>query len=319
MFGADVSNAFAEAPPPVAPLYVHIDDQYREWWKSKGRSPIPKGYVLPVRGALQGHPESPRLWATLINGILINDLNLKPTTHEPCLYSRNFRGENILFLRQTDDFAIACKNESIAISLVNEIKSKMTVDIKDLGLVTRFNGVDVDQKDKYIKIHNSTFLNKILDYHGWQLDPDKIAQKGSATPMSADSKILRMLENAVPPIIKDEAVLLQRKMGFNYRQAVGELLYAMVTCRPGISFPVVKLSQYSNDPAEIHYKALRQVFQYLAQTKDHGITYWKPKIDHDLPLGPVPHLHKDSNLDTHNLPQPDSNVLQGSVDYDWGW
>ena len=91
----------------------------------------------------------------------------------------------------------------------------------------------------------------------------------------------------------------------------------MVTCRPYISFPVVKVRQYSNEPAEIHYKALRQVFQYLAQTKDHGITYWKPKIDHDLPLGPVPHLHKDSNLNTHNLPQPDSNVLQGSVDSDW--
>ena len=191
VYGADVSNAFAEAPPPVAPLCVHIDHQYREWWNSKGRPPIPKGYVLPVRGALQGHPESPRLWATLINGILVNDFHLKPTTHEPCLYSGKFRNENILFLRQTDDFAIACKNESTAMYLVNEINSKMTVDIKYLGLVTRFNGVDVDQRDKYIKIHNSTFVNKILDFHGWQPDPETI--KKPSTPMSADSSFLRSL------------------------------------------------------------------------------------------------------------------------------
>ena len=109
-----MSNAFAEAPPPAAPLFVHVDEQYRQWWESKGHSPIPKGYVLPVRGALQGHPESPRLWATLINGILTNDFKLTHTTHEPCLYSGTFAGEKISFLRQTDDFAIACSNESVA-------------------------------------------------------------------------------------------------------------------------------------------------------------------------------------------------------------
>ena len=61
VLGADASNAFAEAPPPKAPLYVEIDQQFRDWWASKGRKPIPKGYVLPVQHALQGHPESSRL------------------------------------------------------------------------------------------------------------------------------------------------------------------------------------------------------------------------------------------------------------------
>jgi hypothetical protein len=46
VYGADVSNAFAEAPPPVAPLYITIDEPYREWWKSKGRGDIPENYVL---------------------------------------------------------------------------------------------------------------------------------------------------------------------------------------------------------------------------------------------------------------------------------
>jgi len=33
--GADASNAFAEAPPPKAPLYVLVDRPYREWYKRK--------------------------------------------------------------------------------------------------------------------------------------------------------------------------------------------------------------------------------------------------------------------------------------------
>ena len=61
VIGADASNAFAEAPPPKAPLYVVVDEQCREWWRSKGRGDIPLGHVMKVQCALQGHPESPRL------------------------------------------------------------------------------------------------------------------------------------------------------------------------------------------------------------------------------------------------------------------
>ena len=35
VIGADASNAFAEAPPPVSPLYMLIDDQFRNWWTKK--------------------------------------------------------------------------------------------------------------------------------------------------------------------------------------------------------------------------------------------------------------------------------------------
>ena len=48
VIGADASNAFAEAPPPIAPLFVTIDKTYREWWKAKGRPPIPADCLLKV-------------------------------------------------------------------------------------------------------------------------------------------------------------------------------------------------------------------------------------------------------------------------------
>ena len=56
--GADATNAFAEAPPPVAPLFVRIDQQYRDWYAHTfpHKPPIPPNYTLPVKGALQGHP-----------------------------------------------------------------------------------------------------------------------------------------------------------------------------------------------------------------------------------------------------------------------
>jgi hypothetical protein len=84
--GANVSNAFAEAPAPQAPLYLYIDDAFREWWTNHlGKPPIqPECTVVRVHNAIQGHPESPRLWEKHIDKIL-RELGLQPATHEPCL------------------------------------------------------------------------------------------------------------------------------------------------------------------------------------------------------------------------------------------
>jgi len=38
-FGADATNAFAEAPPSTAPLYTTIDKQYESWWEDVLKQP----------------------------------------------------------------------------------------------------------------------------------------------------------------------------------------------------------------------------------------------------------------------------------------
>ena len=132
--GGDASNAFAEANSPKIPLYVRVDTAFKEWWvHHKQREPFPDDYVLPVLKALQGHPESPRAWATLINKILVDKIRLNPTTHEPCLYHGYYNGEEVLFIRQVDDFAVASKNEATCMAIIEAINKEMTIDIKDLG------------------------------------------------------------------------------------------------------------------------------------------------------------------------------------------
>jgi hypothetical protein len=69
-FGADVSNAFGDAPPPKQGFFVRPDAAFKEWWEAKGREPTPEGYVIPVLAAMQGHPESPPLWEKHIDKIL---------------------------------------------------------------------------------------------------------------------------------------------------------------------------------------------------------------------------------------------------------
>ena len=107
-------------------------------------------------------------------------------------------------------------------------------------------------------------------------------------------------------------------MGFAYQAAIGELIYAMITCRSNISFAVTKLSQYSNQPAACHFTAVKNVFQYLMASKNEGLTYWRKIPNDNLPDAPEPQpitpQHKwNVNLDKTFHISP----LYGFVDRNW--
>jgi hypothetical protein len=99
--------------------------------------------------------------------------------------------------------------------------------------------------------------------------------------------------------------------------ATGELIYALIVARMEISFAIIKLSQFSANTALIHYKALRQVFAYLNNTRDDGLIYWRPCPREDLPevTPPVPRSNPHNRLPVH--PQPPQSLLAYS-DSDWG-
>jgi hypothetical protein len=107
--GADVSNAFSEADAPTQAYSMRIDNQFREWWANKGHPPIPPGFVIPILKNLQGHPEAPRQWSKHIDTIL-HEFSFVATVHAPCIYQATIEDEDVLFLRQVDDFAIATNN-----------------------------------------------------------------------------------------------------------------------------------------------------------------------------------------------------------------
>ncbi len=145
IYGSDVVNAFAEAPPPKQGFFICPDKAFTDWWASKNRPPIPHSHVIPVKTAMQGHPELPQLWERHIDRIQ-RELGLTPTTHEPCLYSGLIYGQRVLFMRQVDDFAVAAPSKSIVNILFDMIDYRLTFLLKRMGLVTLFNGLDIIQR-----------------------------------------------------------------------------------------------------------------------------------------------------------------------------
>jgi hypothetical protein len=137
--------------------------------------------------------------------------------------------------------------------------------------------------------------------------------------MNADNSFQRRLEQAPIPT-EDEIKSLEKEMGFGYRQAIGELIYAMVTCRADISHATIKLSQYSTRPTRIHFEAVKDIMRYLKHTIDDGIYYWRKSHRNDLPYVKPPEMKNDNNYnetEVHERKQNDHDIMFGAVDSDF--
>ena len=138
-------------------------------------------------------------------------------------------------------------------------------------------------------------------------------------PMRSDAAYARNLETATP-LTQQQRENLKKEYGFTYRQGIGEILYALVTCRPDISYATIKLSQYSTRPAKIHFDALKEVYRYLRATISDGIYYWRTEPRMDLPIGEIPVSKSDDNYDDSGVDtrqQYYDSLLYAAVDSDF--
>ena len=313
VFGSDAVNAFAEAPPPKSPLYLKTDAAYRNWYKRKNNVDLPLSTYVRVYQAIQGHPESPRLWQQHIDSIL-HKIGFKSTTHEPCIYTLYTSTETIYMLQQVDDFAIACDSQSTAEYYWDQLDKYLKEPLKrEKGLITRHNGIDIQQSQHGIKIFCETYLNKIMKTKSFDLT----VPKNKPIPMLSEASHMRELENTKGPQTPTATQDFINEHGFKYRNGTGELIFAMVTCRADISFPVLKLSQYNNSPATCHATAIKTVYRYLNATKTRGITFWRPKPNVNI-LPTTKPIIDDANFEVFIPPESaTADKTYGYTDSDW--
>ena len=287
----DAVNAYANARGPTIPTYIRVDDAFIDWYHTRFQITLHRGMVVQAKHALQGHPEAGKLFEELANDILLNRIGLTTTSHERNLYCGTFDGHPVYVCRQVDDLAIAAPTIDIGQNLIAAIGSHVT--LAGNSLLTKFNGVQVEQSKQYIRIYSTDYIDRLLARHGW-VTPSTTDDCPSFTKEPMSSPTYKQIDSEVgPPEHSSEGIALTHASGFSYRQLLGELIYVYVTCRLDIGFALTKLAQYSQHPAPIHFNALKHVALYLRSTKSWGIMYWRPHILPSLPDGcidalPVP-------------------------------
>ena len=296
----DVENAYQQAPPPTYDCYLEIDDTIADWYEARfGVVLDRKNQVLPLFRALQGHVEAGVLWQRMIDDILINKMGFRNLTHEKSIYVGQVDGKEVLVCRQVDDLATASKEPATSEAFIKCVQKYVTTEYagmgvpSDRGTYQKFNGLDIHQTQDYVKISCESYIDNMLRTHGWDAPTrDDSPKTVPISPSIADK--LQRLEG--PAEKTTEARLLEKRMGFSYRNLLGELMYAYVVCRLDIGYSVCLLARFSAAPHEEHFLALKQTCKYLRANKSWGIMYCRPKPLSMFPKVPFEFLEDDPNL-----------------------
>jgi hypothetical protein len=99
----------------------------------------------------------------------------------------------MILRRRVEDFSVSATEQQACKDIIGQIGSHLTIPLNDLGMIRKFNGVNIQQtKEWYIKISCEDYLLKILLQHEWL----QLKESDLPVPMCNDSKYQRELETA---------------------------------------------------------------------------------------------------------------------------
>ena len=79
----------------------------------------------------------------------------------------------------------------------------------------------------------------------------------------------RLTPDQAPATTAEHAVMRDKP----YHEAVGALNWAALTTRPDIAFAVATVARFTANPGIAHWEAVKQIYRYLASTRDLWLTY----------------------------------------------
>ncbi|KAG8499415.1 hypothetical protein CXB51_005894 [Gossypium anomalum] len=221
----------------------------------------PEGFKVPgeenkvyrLKKALYGLKQAPRAWYDRIDEYL-SRLRFEKSLSEPTLYVKKAEDETLLIVSvYVDDLLVTGSRTE----LINDFKTQMKemFDMTDLGAMTYFLGMEVNQSDQGIFISQQAFALKILD---------KFCMsncKSVNTPMAQGEKLTSFGNQ-------------ERVDEKEYRSLVGCLLYLTAT-RPDLMHSVSLLSRFMHCCDTSHFKAAKRVLRYVKGTLKLGVMFKK--------------------------------------------
>ena len=131
--------------------------------------------------------------------------------------------------------------------------------MRDLGAATTFLGMQIecDRKNRILRIDQKAYTEGIVSQF------DMMNVKPLWTPLPEGIHLEKAPDDYTA---KD-------KFRTNYQAMVGSLIYLMIGSRPDIAWSVTCLSQYMQNPTQLHVDACKHIFRYLLGTLNARITY----------------------------------------------
>jgi hypothetical protein len=187
-----------------------------------------KTHVWKLKKALYGLKQAPRAWYGRIDSFLMS-LGFTKSKEDSNLYFKVMNDEPVILLLYVDELFLTGEE-----NLITECKKNLAseFEMKDLGLMHYFLGLEVWQSPKRIFLNQGKYAVEILKRF------DMLECNSMNTPMEMKLKLL----------VDTSSELIDAML---YRQIIGSLMYLMNT-KLYICFVVNTLSQFLVEPRHVH-------------------------------------------------------------------
>ncbi|UYV66610.1 MFSD5 [Cordylochernes scorpioides] len=211
--------------------------------------------VCKLNKSIYGLPQSGRSWYEKFSQVL-HDCGLEKLKSDPCLFKWKNEDKYFYVGIYVDDFITVSDSEDTSNRFINKLRHHL--EIKDVTCKGMFLGIKIIQDKEGISLQQSHYVQQILQKYGLE------NCKEVPTPGSKEIN----LDNHIEDDNCDQ---------HTYQEALGMLMFLAVNTRPDIAYITSKLSQYSRQPKQMHWTAIKRVMRYLRGTIDLGVKFERGK------------------------------------------
>ena len=260
LFGFDVAQAFLYSPLRET-IYCEIQPELRKALEKVGYG-IGEDEIVRLDGSLYGIYQGAHDWAKLLAEIL-QDIGFVRGKREPCYFTR---ADGMIVSVYVDDGIVSCEKESQYRDALTQMRQNriQKLTIKDLGLLRKVIGIQVEQDMRQIAIHQRQYIERIV--------ADAFGVDTAAYASRDKWKVDRPYKASLP-----EAKIrpLREADATRYRSLVGGLLYLMLCTRPDMALAMSQLCKKTNAPTTDDQNKLTHVLMYAYVTRDLALKYEK--------------------------------------------
>lgn len=238
----DVKNAF---------LHGELEEEvYMDPPPGFNHSLLPN-QVCRLKKTLYGLKQSPRAWFGRFTRAMIL-MGYRQSQGDHTLFIKHSNsGEVTILIVYVDDIIITGDDHMERDKLRKRLSAEF--DIKELGRLKYFLGIEVAHSDEGIFISQQKYILDLLKETGM------VECRPCETPIDLKHR----LDNDEEGTTTDKG---------QYQRLVGKLIYLAHT-RPDIAYAVSVVSQFMHNPKESHLQAVYRLLRYLKTTPGKGVLY----------------------------------------------
>ncbi|MGQ3285945.1 reverse transcriptase domain-containing protein, partial [Bosea sp. (in: a-proteobacteria)] len=214
------------------------------------------GRVCRLHRALYGLRQAPRAWHARLKEEL-EQLGFTASAADSCLFTMMRGSSKVLLAVYVDDCLLAVSKGDMG--TLEWVKQQLAAvfDIHQLGPVEQFLGMRIsrDRAARQLVLSQEQYALSVVDRYGLA------DSRPRAVPLSTAEQLQR------------EGVQQQSEGGHSFAEVIGSLQHLAVVSRPDIAHAVGVLAKFMSAPTKEHWRVLRGVLRYVADTAAMGLMY----------------------------------------------